>query len=97
MKKFSAIVKIIVIAIVVTFCNFYTQSLSPIIANEFALYQMTNNPDSSSVLYLHSVFMNYIWVVPVSVSIILFLPEIITIIKHINKKRKEITKNEENN
>lgn len=89
------IVKIMIIAIVITIINITDQVVSPIIANELALIQMENREDSSLWIQLYSNISNYVWVAIVILVIFLFLRELKYIFNFIKSKFKE-DKNHEN-
>ena len=87
------LIKIVTIVAVTVGLNLWLNTLHETAVNDLALYQMTDAPDSSSVIYLYSTLMNYLWVVPVTLSLILFIPEIILAIKHFRRRNDN---NEEN-
>ena len=89
------IVKIMIIAIVITLINIINQVVSPIIANELALIQMENREDSSLWIQLYSNISNHVWVAIVILVIFLFLRELKYIFNFIKSKFKE-DKNHEN-
>lgn len=82
--------KIAIIIAVTMVLSIWINTLHETAINDLALYQMTNAPDSSSTIYFYSMLMNYLWVVPTVLSLILFLPEIISCTKYIiNRHRKD--------
>lgn len=87
------LIKVASIVAVTVGLNLWLNTLHEAVVNDLALYQMTDAPDSSSVIYLYSTLMNYLWVVPVTLSLILFIPEIILAIKHFRRRNDN---NEEN-
>lgn len=93
-KWIRIIVKAAIFVVAIVLCSVYIQAIAPTIANDLATYQMTNNPDSSTTLYLYSKSLDYIWIVPVLLWLILFLPEVVKAIKYIIKKDKGEVKNE---
>ena len=83
-------VKIIALIGVLIGCNLYLDTLSAEVANELALYQMTDAPDSSSVLHWYTMLTNNLWLILTMLSLLLFSPELIYCTKHIiNKHRKD--------
>lgn len=86
----SVIIKLALIIVSAVSCNIYKKTLAPEIANKLAMQQMSNTADSSTQLYNYSRLMNYLWLVPVILTFLLFLPEIIRAIKTtIHNTRKD--------
>ena len=96
-KVISCLIRVGLIIITSLCCNNYIETHATEVVNDLAVQQMTINNTSSSDLYLYTLMLNYLWVVPVILALLLFLPEIIkTIKKLIFYVRKEIKKHEEN-
>ena len=85
--KIMDAVDIIVVAFIIG-CNIFVQSISPEIANDLAMEQMTNRPESSELIRAYSVAMNYMWVVELTIPLLIFIPEIIKLVKYIVRKAK---------
>ncbi len=84
------LIKVVIIIGVIIGCNVYLNTLSAEVANELALHQMTDAPDSSAVIYWYTTLTNHLWLLPATLSLLLFLPEIISCTKYIiNKHRKD--------
>ncbi|MBO5435081.1 hypothetical protein J6A31_04590 [bacterium] len=80
------IVRIAIIIAATIGCNIYLQTTAPEVANDLAIQQMENNADANTSLYAYSFLMNYLWVVILIATIILFIPEIIKLIRYIIHK-----------
>ena len=93
----AIVVKAFVVITIIIGFDIFMQSIVPEIVNILAIEQMTNNPESSTLIRVFSIVMNYIWVVELLSLLIAFLPEIIKLAKYIIRKiRKENNDNEEN-
>ena len=94
MKPIPIIIKLIIIGLISVSISIFNQTVSPTIANELAMMQMSNSSDSSMWIQAYSIAMNYTWIIPVILFLILFHKELIYIIKKISKKEKGETTNE---
>lgn len=91
----SIIIRLALIIITAINCNIFAETFASEIANKLAIQQMSNTADSSTQLYNYSRLMNYLWLVPVILTFLLFLPEIIRAIKTIiHNTRKDIKSHE---
>lgn len=91
----SIIIRLVLIIASAISCRIYEKTLASEIANKLAIQQMSNTADSSTQLYNYSRLMNYLWLVPVILTFLLFLPEIIRTIKTIiHNTRKDIKSHE---
>lgn len=91
----SIVIRLVLIITSAISCHIYEKTLASEIANKLAIQQMSNTADSSTQLYNYSRLMNYLWLVPVILTFLLFLPEIIRAIKTIiHNTRKDIKSHE---
>jgi large-conductance mechanosensitive channel len=106
LNKIAIVVKIVILLIIGGALTAFDAYISPTIANELALLQMTNSADSSMWIYAYSRMQNYLWLIPTVIGFILFIPEISYLIKKIsgkanieeknnNDKKDEVSVNEE--
>ncbi len=84
----TVIIKTLIVIAFIIGCNIFVQSISPEIANDLAMEQMTNRPESSELIRAYSVAMNYMWVVELTIPLLIFIPEIIKLVKYIVRKAK---------
>lgn len=84
----AAVIKIIVIIGVTVGINIWLTTLAPVVANDLALNQMTDAPDSGAVMYLYTLLTNYLWAVPVILTLLLFIPEVILAIKYLRRRNE---------
>ena len=89
--KMRLIVKTIIFIVVATILTGLDNTISPIIANELALLQMSNSQDSSLWIQLYLYFSNYKFLVYPIFALLLYCKEINKLINFI----KERIKNEE--
>lgn len=95
MKVKSIIIKCVTILVVVTLWCIVSQFVSPIVANEAALLQMSNSADSSLWIQIYSYLSNIVWVVLGAFAVLLFRRELVYIFKFSKSKIKEETNHEE--
>ena len=84
----TIVIKTLIVIAFIIGCNIFLQSISPEIANDLAMEQMTNRPESSELIRAYSVIMNYAWVVELTIPLLIFIPEIVKLIKYIVCKAK---------
>lgn len=87
----KAFIKFIVLSVIVIIYNAFTQTMSPIIANQLAMQQMQNYDTSSMGIQLYQYITNYSWIAFIVLIVVMFHKDVINIIKKI----KERTSNEE--
>ena len=84
-------IKLIILSVLVIIYNAFTQTMSPIIANQLAMQQMQNYDTSSMGIQLYQYLTNYGWIVFVILIVIMFRKDVANIFKKI----KESMNNEE--
>ncbi len=95
-KISTIIIKAAIIAVIVIVGNIFVQTISPTIANDLAMQQMNNSADSSAWIYTYSYLLNYAWVIPTILTILLFRKELVYIFNKTKSTLRGETENEEN-
>lgn len=87
----KAFIKFLILSVLVIIYNAFTQTVSPIIANQLAMQQMQNYDTSSMGIQLYQYLTNYGWIIFIVLIVIMFRKDIVNIFKKI----KENVNNEE--
>lgn len=86
--KTRIIIKTIIFVVVSILLTGLGNSLSPIIANELAMLQMSNSQDSSFWIQMYSYLSNYTWLAFAAFAILLYNKDIIKLINFTKEKMK---------
>ena len=86
MNPVKIAIKLVIMTIISICTGIFHSAVSPIVANELAMLQMSNSTDSSMWIQIYSQLMNYTWIIPVIIALIMFIPELSYLIKKLTNK-----------